>query len=95
MAGGVWLQAGFWRTAVTAYRKLAADREGRALCVGLMASVADMLAHGVVDHSFFLLDLAYAFCLTLAAVQYLRSTAEAAAELPRGQAATPVPAPAG
>ena len=42
------------------------------LCIGLMASVADMLAHGLVDHSFFLVDLAFAFCLMLALMQYLR-----------------------
>jgi len=75
-ACGVWLIAGFWRTAIAAYRKLTADRDGRALCVGLMALVADMLAHGLVDHSFFLLDLAYAFLLALALVQYLRTTAD-------------------
>jgi O-antigen ligase len=79
LACGVWLLAGFWRTALLAYRKLTADPEGRALCVGFMASVADMLAHGLVDHSFFLLDLAYAFCLALAAVQHLRTAAETTA----------------
>jgi len=33
--------------------------------------VADMLAHGLVDHSFFLIDLAFAFFLILALVQSL------------------------
>jgi O-antigen ligase len=42
-----------------------------ALCVGLMASMADTLAHGVVDHSFFLIDLAFVFCMTLALIQRL------------------------
>jgi len=46
------------------------------LCIGLMASVADMLAHGLVDHSFFLIDLAFVFCLTLAVVQHLQRLAE-------------------
>jgi hypothetical protein len=41
-----------------------------------MASVADMLAHGLVDHSFFLIDLAFVFCLTLAVVQHLQRLAE-------------------
>jgi hypothetical protein len=41
-----------------------------------MASVADMLAHGLVDHSFFLIDLAFAFCLMLALVQQLGQLAE-------------------
>jgi O-antigen ligase len=74
-ACGVWLQVSFWQTAVGAYRRLKADRDELALCVGLMASVADMLAHGMVDNAFFLLDLAFAFFLALAAVQHLRRDA--------------------
>jgi O-antigen ligase len=74
-ACGVWLQVSFWQTAVGAYRRLKTNRDELALCVGLMASVADMLAHGLVDHSFFLLDLAFAFCLALAAVQSWRQAA--------------------
>jgi O-antigen ligase len=63
---GVWLHVGFWRVAVDAYRRLRQmDRELSALCVGLMASMADMLAHGLVDHAFFLIDLALVFGLTL------------------------------
>jgi O-antigen ligase len=83
-ACGIWLIVGFWRTAIVTFRKPGADPEARALCLGLMASVADMLAHGVVDHSFFLLDLAYAFFLILAAVQYLRSPAQETAGLLKG-----------
>jgi O-antigen ligase len=83
-ACGVWLQAGFWRIALDAWRKLSlglngtrreGDRELRALCLGLMGSAADMLAHGLVDHSFFLLDLAFVFFLTLALVQHMRRLA--------------------
>jgi O-antigen ligase len=87
LACGVWLQAGFWRAAVGAYRRLSAASQAdlRALCVGLMASVADMLAHGLVDNSFFLLDLAFAFYLTLAAVQFLQAAAkEPSAVVERG-----------
>ncbi|MCC7361633.1 MAG: O-antigen ligase family protein [Anaerolineales bacterium] len=83
-AAGVWLIGGFWVTALRAYRRLAAaaDAEHRAmlpLAVGLMGLVADMLAHGLVDHSFFLVDLAYVFFLALAAVQHLARLAEPAA----------------
>ncbi len=86
-ACGVWLQAGFWRMAIDIWRQLApspgprsraasgGDGELRALCLGLMGSVADMLAHGLVDHSFFLLDLAFVFFLTLALMQHLRRLA--------------------
>jgi O-antigen ligase len=83
LACGVWLQVGFWRTAVEAYKRLSAHPERsdiaglRALCVGLMASVAHMLAHGLVDHSFFLIDLAFVFCLTLAVAQRLNDLARA------------------
>ena len=72
---GLWLQIGFWKTALETYKRLSADRELKALCLGLMGSMADMLAHGLVDHSFFLLDLAFAFFLTLALVQHLRRLA--------------------
>jgi O-antigen ligase len=83
-AAGVWLVAGFWVTAVGVYRRLAAagDAERRsllALTVGLMGLVADMLAHGLVDHGFFLVDLSYVFFLALAVVQHLRRLAEAPA----------------
>ncbi len=40
----------------------------RALMLGLMASVVNMLAHGLIDASFFVVDLAYVFLLTLALV---------------------------
>jgi len=83
-AAGAWLVAGFWLTALAAYRRLAAaaDPERRsllALAVGLMGLVADMLAHGLVDHGFFLVDLSYVFFLALAAVQLIGRLAEAEA----------------
>jgi O-antigen ligase len=73
-AGGVWLQIAFWRVAVDAYRRLRAstERDLWALSIGLMASMADMLVHGIVDNSYFLLDLAFAFFLTLALIQRIR-----------------------
>jgi len=73
-ASGVWLHVSFWRVAVDTYRRLraSADRDLWALSIGLMASMADMLAHGIVDNSYFLLDLAFAFCLTLALIQHLQ-----------------------
>jgi O-antigen ligase len=68
---GIWIQAAFWRMTLP-LRKLR-DPDGRALALGLMGSVADMLAHGLVDHSFFLIDLAFAFFLILALAQALSS----------------------
>jgi O-antigen ligase len=89
-AAGLWLQVAFWRMALQVYQRLAAsvrivgarhaapveDRDLLALTAGLMASMADMLAHGLVDNSFFLVDLAFAFCLTLALMQHLRRFAD-------------------
>ncbi len=73
---GVWLVVSFWRVALGIYRQLSLasnpSTELRALCLGLMALAADMLAHGLVDHSFFLVDLAFVFMLALALVQALR-----------------------
>jgi len=62
-AAGIWLQAAFWKLALP-LRRLR-DSDSRALALGLMGAMADMLAHGIVDHSFFLIDLAFAFFLTL------------------------------
>ncbi|RME30754.1 MAG: hypothetical protein D6793_13000, partial [Thermoflexia bacterium] len=67
LAVGIWLQVAFWQAAFSLRRH--ADPDVRALAIGLMGSVADMLAHGLVDHSFFLIDLAYAFFLALALVE--------------------------
>jgi O-antigen ligase len=69
LASGVWLQVAFWRVALP-LRKLS-EPLGRALAIGLMASMADFLAHGLVDAAFFVPDLAYVFFLTLALIQAL------------------------
>jgi O-Antigen ligase/Beta-galactosidase len=69
LAAGIWLQIAFWREALP-LRKLR-DPLNRALAIGLMASMADFLAHGLVDASFFVVDLAFVFFITLAAVQAL------------------------
>jgi len=66
---GLALLAGFGRAAGRALRPGASTPDQRVLVLGLLALVADMLAHGLVDHAFFLVDLAYAFYLALALVQ--------------------------
>jgi O-antigen ligase len=66
---GVWLQVGFWRLALP-LRRLA-DPDRRALAIGLMGSMAGFLAHGLVDASYFVIDLAFAFFMTLGVVQWL------------------------
>ncbi len=73
-AVGIGLQVAFWRAALPLRRH--PDPDTRALAVGLMGGVADMLAHGLVDHSFFLVDLAYAFFLALALAERMKENHE-------------------
>jgi len=70
LAAGIWLQAAFWRTALP-LRRLR-DADSRALALGFMGAMADMLAHGLVDHSFFLIDLAFVFFLIVGLIPTLR-----------------------
>ena len=68
----LWVQVAFWQVALSLYGRLPQGRE-RALILGLMASMVATLAHGLIDNSFFLVDLAFIFFLTLGVVG---STAE-------------------
>jgi len=61
----VWLQVSFWRLAAGLYRRLTPG-SNRALILGLMGSMVATLAHGLVDNSVFLVDLAFVFLMTLA-----------------------------
>jgi len=82
LAAWAWLQVAFWRLALP-LRRRAGDMDGpagrelgeavdrRALAIGLMGSMVDFLAHGMVDASYFVIDLAYVFFLTLGLVQWL------------------------
>ena len=62
-----WLQFAFFGKALRLYRKLG-DRDLKALLLGLMASMVAFLAHGLIDNSYFLVDLAFVFFLTLGVV---------------------------
>ncbi|MBM2826653.1 MAG: rane protein of unknown function, partial [Dehalococcoidia bacterium] len=57
-----WAQVSFWRGAVRIYRR--AKGWDRAVALALMASMVDFLVHGLVDNSFFLVDMAYIFWLS-------------------------------
>ncbi len=65
--GGVlvlgWLEWTFWRGAWRLYR-----RDPSPLWLGLMGSMAVFLTHGLVDNSYFLVDLAFVFFLSLGLV---------------------------
>jgi O-antigen ligase len=60
----VWLVAAFVSLALRLYRRLP-DGNARAIILGWMASMAAMLAHGLIDNSYFLVDLAFIFFLSL------------------------------
>ncbi|MBM4429886.1 MAG: O-antigen ligase family protein [Chloroflexi bacterium] len=66
--GGVllllWLLAAFFSLALRLYRRLP-DGSERAIILGWMASMVAMLAHGLIDNSYFLIDLAFIFFLSL------------------------------
>ncbi len=63
----IWLEVAFWRVAWRLYRRQGTQAT-RALTLGLMASMVASLAHGLVDHSFFLVDLAFIFFLITGAI---------------------------
>jgi O-antigen ligase len=71
-----WLLWRYFREAVGRVREAASrlgrDPVGRALALGLLASMVDFLAHGMVDNSYFLMDLALIFWLSCGLLQLLR-----------------------
>ena len=69
LVAGLWLQIAFWWQALP-LRRLA-DPDRRALALGLMGSMVNFLAHGLVDASYFVIDLAFAFFLALGVIQWL------------------------
>jgi O-antigen ligase len=71
----VWLQIAFWGVAWRLYRRLP-EGDTRALALGLMASMAAILAHGLVDNSFFLVDLALIFFLIVGCIGRLAAVSE-------------------
>jgi O-antigen ligase len=61
LAAGVWLQVAFWRMIWRTQRRLKwfAPRPPRALAIGLMGCMAAFVAHGMVDATHFVIDLAF------------------------------------
>lgn len=71
----LWLLFSFYRTALRPRMRSAGIGEanlGRALVLGLLGSMVDFLIHGLVDNSYFLVDLAIVFCLSYAMLEILR-----------------------
>lgn len=61
-----WLLWRFWRLAWPVARDATGPPLRRALAVGALGSMTDFVAHGMVDNSYFLPDMAIVFWLTLA-----------------------------
>ncbi len=78
--GGVILlvatQTVFWRSCLTLYRVLRYDRLLWAVVLGAMASMLDVLLHGLVDNSVFVLDLSYIYALLMVLPPLLERHAE-------------------
>ncbi len=74
MGALIWLEVNFFRLGLRLYRSLE-EGESRALVLGLMASMVDFLAHGMIDNSYFLVDLAFVFFLTLGLMRRLAFSA--------------------
>jgi O-antigen ligase len=70
LAGG-WLFWSLGRTLRRAHSHVSA--EWQPVAVGLAGALAAILAHGLVDHSFFLIDLAYTFYLLLGTAVWLQN----------------------
>ncbi len=66
----IWMLVGFFTLGLRVYRSLE-DGELRVLALGLMGSMVDFLAHGLIDNSYFLVDLAFVFFLSLGIVRRL------------------------
>lgn len=78
LAAGIWLQVAFWRLGWRVQKALreVGDVKMRALAVGLMGSMAAMVAHGLVDAVHFVIDLAFIFFMTLGMMQQLGEGAD-------------------
>ncbi|HEX6512085.1 MAG TPA: O-antigen ligase family protein, partial [Chloroflexota bacterium] len=69
LAALVWLEVVFFRMAARVIHKTGGFE--RAAAIGLLASMVDCLVHGLVDNSYFLVDLSLLFWLTVGLLQLL------------------------
>ena len=72
----LWLIWKYFRVAINRVKTFTdnavADPVGRAITLGLLALIVDMLVHGLIDNSYFIMDLALIFWLSCAMLQILR-----------------------
>lgn len=72
----LWLQVAFWRMGFRIYRGWKGE-EDQVWALALMASMVDFLIHGLLDNSFFLIDLAFIFWLTYGLIKAMARLREA------------------
>jgi O-antigen ligase len=89
----VWLLWRYYREAINLARwcasKAASDALLRAVVIGLIAAMTDFLVHGLVDNSYFLMDLALIFWLSCGAIQLGRMLYTVTIETPGSSIETP------
>jgi O-antigen ligase len=71
----IWLQIAFWRSVTRTLARLRANPLIAAITIGCMGSMANLLAHGLVDNSVFVNDLSLIFVFLLALATALRQEA--------------------
>jgi len=71
-----WLEVAFFVKGLRLYRRLP-DQDEQALALGLMASMVACLAHGLIDNSYFLVDLAFVFFITVGIIASMSAQIEA------------------
>lgn len=79
LAAGLWIQLAYWKTALRLGRSSHFRGEDWTLLVALIGSMGAAVAHGLVDQSYFLIDLAYVFMLAAGLLSWLWNTQRAAA----------------
>lgn len=84
MVAFLWLEIAFFKKGLALYRRLEGEA-AQALVLGLMGSMVSGLVHGLIDNSFFLVDLAFVFFLTFGVMAKLE-------EALRGQKPASLPA---
>ncbi len=76
LLGFIAIQAGFWHLALRTLRAARGqDALVFAMTLALMGSMAGLLAHGLIDNSYFVIDLAFIFMFQLAAMLRLSELA--------------------
>lgn len=60
----LWLQLAFWRSVMNLYRRIKSPLY-RAIVIGMIGGMVNLLAHGMIDNSVFVNDLAYVFVFLL------------------------------